>query len=101
MVAFHNGHDHDDEGCELCPQCRFIERLGDYLDAAAASDATEWHDATGEIIDAMHSALWALHRLRAEAAADYSDEIDNTGEAARALAALGAMLARLDEELQG
>lgn len=88
----HNGQMHDDqhdhEGHELCPRCQFIERLGDFLDGAAEGDADEWHDATGGLIEHMHSALWALHRLRAESTTDYSDEIDNVGEAARALVEL-------------
>lgn len=99
MVAFHDGHDHDDQGDERCPRCLFIERLGDYLDAAAEGDATEWHDATGEMIDAMHSALWALHRMRGEATTGDDGEIDNAGEAARSLAALAEMVVRLDREL--
>ncbi len=103
MVAMGDdgGHVHDDDqGDELCPRCVFVERLGDYLDAAAHGAAAEWQDATGGIIDAMHGALWALHRLRAEATTDYGDEIDNVGEAARALATLGEIVVRLEQRLR-
>ena len=100
MVAIHDGHDHGEgEGDELCPRCRFIERLADYLNDAAEGDSQTWHDATGEIIEQMHSALWALHRLRAEATTDYLDNIDSTGEAARALATLAEVVVRLDKRL--
>lgn len=88
MVAISdNGHDHD--GDEVCPRCQFVERLGDFLDEAAQGEPDEWHGVTGEVVEYMHSALWALHRLRAESTTDYTDQIDNVGEAARAIVALG------------
>lgn len=99
VVINDNPHEHDD-GDELCPRCGFIDRLGDFLDEAAEGDADEWHDATGGLIEHMHSALWALHRLRAESMADYTDEIDNVGEAARALVALGELVVRLEHTLR-
>ena len=92
MVAI-GEHDHGDG--ELCPGCRFVEGLIQHLDAAANGDDQRWHDATGDIIDAMHSALWALHRMRAEATTDYTDEIDNHGEAARSLATVGRVIDEL------
>jgi len=99
MVAINDdGHDHDDGG--LCERCQFIERLADYLDAASEGDPSEWHDATGGLIEHMHSALWALHRLRAESTTDYTDEIDNLGESARALVALGELIAELEQGLR-
>jgi hypothetical protein len=48
----------------------------------------------------MHRALWALHRLRAESTTDYTDEIDNLGESARALVALGELIAELEQGLR-
>lgn len=85
----------DDHGrCdgELCPGCRFIEALIQHLDAAANGDDQRWQDATGDIVDAMHGALWALHRMRAEATTTYCDEVDSAGEAAMAFMALGTAL---------
>lgn len=35
MVAIDDGHDHDDG--ELCPRCRLIERVAEYVTAAAAA----------------------------------------------------------------
>ena len=99
MVAFHDD-DHAGQDDELCPRCLFIDRLGDYIAEAAEGNAAEWHDATHDIIDAMHSALWALHRLRAESTTAYRDEIDNVGEAARALAKLGEIVTRLEHRLR-
>lgn len=99
MVAFHDD-DHAGQDDELCPRCLFIDRLGDYLADAADGDAAEWHDTTGTIIDTMHSALWALHRLRAESTTSYRDEIDNPGEAATAIARLGEIIARLEHRLR-
>ena len=93
MVAMNDGQDHGDG--EACAGCRFVEALVQHLDAAVNGDDQRWHDATGEITDKLHSALWALHRMRSEAATDYSDEIDNHGEAARAIAALGAEIDQL------
>jgi hypothetical protein len=87
MVAADGGHDHG-QGDELCPQCQFIERVADYLDAAAIDGADEWQKDVGPLIDKMHSALWALQRLWAEEQTSYSDEIDNCGEAARSLVEL-------------
>ena len=100
MVATNgNGHEHDN-GDGLCPRCEFIERLSDFLDEAANGDPDEWHGATGALFEQMHSALWALHRLRAESTTEYTDEIDNLGEAARALAALGEIVAQLEDDLR-
>ena len=87
------GHDHD--GGELCPRCQFIDRVGEYLTAAASDGADEWQHDVGPFIDKMYSALWAMQRLWAEEQTNYSDEIDNAGEAARAIAALGAEIDQL------
>lgn len=85
MVAIE--HEHGDG--EVCPRCRMIERLADYLHSAAADGADEWHHDVGPFIERMHGALWALQRLWAEEQiAYYTDEIDNMGEAARALVEL-------------
>jgi hypothetical protein len=100
MVGFHGDDDHEHDDDELCPRCQFIERLAEYLNAAAEDDTQAWHDATGQIIEHMHTALWALHRLRAESTTDYIDEIDSAGEAARSLTALGDIVVRLDEGLK-
>jgi hypothetical protein len=85
MVAIE--HDHDG-GDELCPRCQFIDRVDEYLTAAATDGADEWQHDVGPFIDKMHSALWAMQRLWAEEQTNYSDEIDNSGEAARALVEL-------------
>lgn len=85
MVAM-DDDGHDD--CTTCPRCQFIERVGDYLQAAAADGAEEWQDDVGPFIDKMHSALWALQRLWATEQTHYTDQIDNAGEAARALVEL-------------
>jgi hypothetical protein len=81
-------HDDDGDGCETCPRCQFIEHVSEYLTAAASDGADEWQADVGPLIDKMHSALWALQRLWAEEQTTYSDEIDNAGEAARALVEL-------------
>ena len=93
MVAINDQHDHGDG--DVCRNCRFVEALVQHFDSAVNGDDQRWYDATGELIERMHSALWALHRMRSEATTDYSDEIDNHGEAARAIAALGAEIQEL------
>jgi hypothetical protein len=85
MVAI-DEHDHD--GGENCPRCRFIHSVAEYVTAAATDGAEEWQDDVGPLIGKMHSALWALQRLWAEEQTNYTDEIDNAGEAARALVEL-------------
>jgi hypothetical protein len=86
MVTIDDGHDHDD--CDLCPRCQLIDRVAEYVTAAASDGAEEWQQDVGPFIDKMHSALWALQRLWAENQTHYGDEIDNAGEAARALVEL-------------
>lgn len=87
MVAIHDGHDHGDG--EVCPRCRMIERLADYLQLAATDGADDWHHDVGPFIERMHGALAAFQRLWAEEqTALYTDDIDNAGEAARAMVEL-------------
>jgi hypothetical protein len=88
MVAFDDKHEdgsNEEQDCGTCPRCRFIERVTNYVQSAAEDGAEEWQDDVGPWIDKMHSALWALQRLWAEEQTNYSDEIDNAGEAARSL----------------
>ena len=102
MVAIHDGHDHDDQGCELCPRCQFIERMTGYVYAAAADGAEEWQGDVGPFIEHMHTALAALHQLRAvEQGGDDGDATGKAREAATALVALVEMLAEVDMRLQG
>jgi hypothetical protein len=87
MVMIDDGHNHDD--CDVCPRCQFIGRVAEYLTAAASDGADEWHHDVGQFIERMHGALGAFQRLWAEnQTAYYTDEIDNAGEAARALVEL-------------
>lgn len=98
MVAFFGEsgeHDEHHDGDGKCPSCLFIERVGDLITDLSEGDAQGWQDVAGELIDSMHSALWALQRVRAEATTDYADEIDNAGEAARSLSRLGHSLDHL------
>lgn len=97
MVAADSGHDHGQED-ELCPRCQFVQRVAEYLTAAASDGAEEWQYDVGPFIDRMHSALWAMQRLWAVEQTNYSDEIDNAGEAARALVELYERMQVLRDE---
>lgn len=88
MAMVHDDDHDDNDGCELCPRCQFIDRVGDYLDAAASDGDEDWQAAVGPLIDRMHGALWAMQRLWSERFTDEHREIDNTGEAARAIVEL-------------
>ena len=77
-------HDHG-SGEEWCPRCEFLEKVNEYVTAAASDGAEEWQHDVGPLIEKMHSALWALQRLWAVEQTNYTDQIDNAGEAATAL----------------
>lgn len=80
-------HDHI-SGEDWCPRCEFLDKVAEYVTAAASDGAKEWQRDVGPIIDKMHSTLRALQRLWAVKQTNYSDQIDNAGEAATALVEL-------------
>jgi hypothetical protein len=82
MVAIEHDHGSGEEGC---PRCEFLEKVNEYVTAAASDGAEEWQHDVGPLIEKMHSALWALQRLWAVEQTNYTDQIDNAGEAARSL----------------
>jgi hypothetical protein len=79
--------DDDDDGA-VCPLCAFKAALAEFLETAAAGHEGHWDAAVGGLVDQMHNATAALHRLRRERFTDEHDDIANAHEAAECLATI-------------
>ena len=93
MVAIQ--HDHD--GGNACPGCRFRMALAEFLARAHEDGRQEWHWAVGDLRQAMHAALLALDAVDAAAFDDDSadDDDDPAEDAANAIADVGADIQQL------
>jgi hypothetical protein len=93
MVAIE--HDHD--GGNVCPGCRFRKALGEFLAQAHEDGRQEWHWAVGDLRRAMHAALLALDAVDAAAFDDEPDEADDdpAADAAAAITEVGSEIEQL------
>jgi hypothetical protein len=101
MVAI-GEHDHD--GGNICPGCRFRKALAALLTRAHADGRQEWHWAVGELRQAMHAALLSLDAMDAAAFDDDPEDDpddDPAADAADAIADVGAEIEQLWRMLMG
>lgn len=99
MVAI-GEHDHD--GGNICPGCRFRKALAEFLKTAHADGREEWHWAVGDLRQSMHVALLALDAIEARPFADHDDPDDDpAADAAEAIADVGALIEQLWRTLMG
>jgi hypothetical protein len=92
MVAIQ--HDHD--GGNTCPGCRFRKALAEFLARAHEDGRQEWHWAVGELRQAMHAALLSLDAMDA-AAFDPDPDADEEDPAADAADAIADVAAEVDQ----
>jgi hypothetical protein len=104
MVAFHDGHEHEDG--HVCPGCRFKAVLAEHLEWAAHDGDESWHDLTGELMVLMGTAISMLTALRLAAAGDHPTPDNTATAAASAISRLGGVIdetwhALMDDDSQG
>jgi hypothetical protein len=90
-----SGHDYrqcDNGDGQVCPECRFKQRLCQLIDRAAKGRERRWDAVQGGLVDRMFDATYALHRTRRERFTDEHDVIANSWESANMLVQLFVML---------
>lgn len=99
------GIEHDHDGGNACPGCRFRKALAEFLARAHEDGREEWHWAVGDLRQHMHAALLALDAIEARPFADAGDDDDSDDEpaadAASEIMAVGAEIEELRRTLVG
>ena len=84
---------HEDD--EPCPGC--VLALQSALEFDIEDGAEEFDEGFGDLIDAMHDALAAIHRARREPFTSKHDDVANTFKAAKKLVRVSTLVSRAIE----
>ncbi len=94
---------HDHEGGNICPGCKFRRALTEFLAQAHDDGRETWHYAVGDLRQSMHAALLALDAIEAAAFDPDPDDADDdpAEDAAVAITEVGAEIDTIWHALMG